>query len=45
VLPQLRQAVNEHPIITTVVVLGALLVLLGLYAMGFTQSAGGITVR
>jgi hypothetical protein len=45
VLPQLRQTVNEHPIITTVVVFGALLVLLGLYAMGFTHSSGGITVR
>jgi hypothetical protein len=45
VLPQLRQAVNEHPIITTVVILGALLVLLGLYAMGFTHGSGGITGR
>jgi hypothetical protein len=43
-LPQLRQAVSQHPIITIVVLTFVLLLLLGLYTMGFTQASGGISV-
>jgi hypothetical protein len=44
-LPQLRQAVSQHPVITTIAVMTVLLLLLGLYTMGFTQSSGGMSIR
>jgi hypothetical protein len=42
-LPQLRQAVKQHAIITIVVLTFVLLLLFGLYTMGSTQGSGGIS--